>query len=471
MASPPATDRGDAPSHGIPLGQAVRFWVGLGFVNFGGPTGQIAIMHEALVVRRRWIGEDRFLHALSFSMLLPGPEAQQLAIYLGWLLHGTLGGIVAGVFFVLPAFLLLLVLSWVYAAHGDLTWVAAIVDGLSAAVVGIVVAALLSIASRALRTRGMAAVALVSFVAIWLVGVPFPIVIAFTGVLGYGLARWAPSTLPRAGEEGEAASDPEADREGEGEEVAAAAIDDSAGALGARPSAARFAKVLAVGLAAWFGPLLLVAATTGIGSIYAEQAAFFSQTAVITFGGAYAVLAYIGQEAVRRFGLTAGDVVAGLGLAETTPGPLIMVVEFLGFLAAYRNPGNLDPLVAGILGAAVATWATFAPSFLWIFLGAPYVERLRGNRRLRGALTAITAAVVGVIASLSLVVAVRVLFDQVETVRPFNATIALPVWSSVDPFHVAVALAAFVAIRRFRVHVAWVVLGAAVAGLAWNAVG
>jgi chromate transporter len=422
---------------------AFRFWLKLGFINFGGPTGQISIMHEELVDRRRWLAEDRFLHALSFCVLLPGPEAQQLAIYTGWLLNGAPGGIAAGVLFVLPAAFLMAGLAWLYAAGGTLPTVSAVFEGLAGAVVGIVAAALLSIGGRAIRGGVAWAIAAVAFLAIFFVGVPFPLVI-----LGAGLAGLALGT----------------------ERLGVAPFDD--GPPDAIPAGAgrRTLRVLAVGLAVWWIPLLLVTAVTGAGSIYAEQALFFSQVAVISFGGAYAVLAYVAHEVVRRFGLSGADVVAGLALAETTPGPLILVVEFYGFLAAYRNPGSLPPAAAGLLGAAVTLWATFAPCFLWVFLGAPWVERLRTNRGLRAALAAVTAAVVGVIASLALTVATGVLFDQVRTAKPFWATVPVPVVSSIDPFSVGVAIAAFIAIRSFRVNVAWVALAGAAAGLALAAV-
>ena len=424
------------------FGEAFRFWLKLGFVNFGGPTGQIAVMQEELVGRRGWLGDDGFLHALSFCLLLPGPEAQQLAIYTGWLLNGTAGGIAAGVLFVLPAAVLMVGLAWLYAAGGDLRIVSSVFDGLAAAVVGIVAAAMLSIGGRALRGRTALIVAAFAFLAIFVVGVPFPLVVL--AAAGTGLLL-GPERLGVTFDEGSNASASPIPRP--------------------RPRPRRTVLVLVVGLAAWWIPVLAVVALTGAGSIYSQEALFFSQVAVISFGGAYAVLAYVGHEVVRRFALSPDDVVAGLALAETTPGPLILVVEFYGFLAAYRNPGTLTPAVAGALGAAVTVWATFAPCFLWVFLGAPWVERLRANRALRSALAAVTAAVVGVIASLALTVAANVLFEDVETARPFFASIPRPVWSSIDVASAAIATAAFVAIRRFRVNVAWVALGGGLAGL------
>jgi chromate transporter len=400
-------------------------------------------MQDELVDRRRWIGEDRFLHALSFCMLLPGPEAQQLAIYVGWLLNGTLGGIVAGVLFVLPAAVLMLGLAWIYAALGDVSWVQAVVDGTSAAVVGIVAAALLRIAPRGIRTGTAAAITVLVFLSTSIVGLPFPAVILTVGVVGLLLG---PSRL---------------------------GVDDVAptGPLGERPRLRRSAAVLGVGLAVWWLPLFAVAALMGTTAVVTQEGFFFSKVAVVSFGGAYAVLAYVGREMVSRFGLTGGDVVAGLSLAETTPGPLILVVEFLGFLAAYRSPGGLPPALAGAIGAGVTLWATFVPCFLWIFLGAPYVERIRSNPRLRAALAAITAAVVGVIAGLALTVATLVLFGETTTRTPFRIPIPVPVPGSAEPFAIAVAVAAFVAVWRFRVNVAWIVVVAAAAGLVRSAIG
>jgi chromate transporter len=329
-------------------------------------------------------------------------------------------------------------LAWLYAAGGDLPTISAIFDGLAAAVVGIVAAALLTIGTRAVRGRIAVGVAAGAFLAIFIFGIPFPFVIFGAGALGLAL----------------------------GTKRLGVAIDPDETGESPRPgSRRRTLTVLAVGLAVWWVPLVLVMAVTGVSSIYSQEARFFSQVAVISFGGAYAVLAYVGHEVVSRFGLSGADVVAGLALAETTPGPLILVVEFYGFLVAYRNPGSLSPAAAGMLGAAITVWATFAPCFLWVFLGAPWIERLRTNRNLRAALAAVTAAVVGVIASLALTVAAGVLFDEVRTAKPFWATIPVPVLSSIDPFAVVVAVAAFVAIRRFQVNVAWVALAGAVAGL------
>ncbi len=437
---------GGEPVHGVGFAEAARFWVKLGFVNFGGPAGQIALMHHELVDRRRWIGERRFLHALSYCTLLPGPEAQQLAIYVGWLLHRTLGGLIAGIAFILPAFFLILGLAWTYVAHGDVGWVASIFAGLAAAVVGIVAIAVIRLAGRSLRGPALGGIAVSAFVAIHVVGVPFPYVVG--GAAAAGL-------LLRARPAGH----------GAGDGAGAAIGDETAAAAHTQLSWRRSARVLAIGLVVWWAPLLALVAWRGSGDTLSTEAFFFSKAAVTTFGGAYAVLAYVKQAAVVQYGwLSAADMAAGLGLAESTPGPLIMVTEFVGFVAAYRFPGGLDPAVAGALGALVATWATFAPCFLWIFLGAPFAERLRGNRMLGSALAGVMASVVGVIASLALSFGAGVLFARTTTARPFAAPIQLPVWSTVDAVAVAIAVGAAIAIHRFRVNVVWVVLAAGAIG-------
>ena len=382
--------------------EASRFWIWLGFVNFGGPAGQIALMHQELVERRRWIDEGRYLHALSYCMLLPGPEAMQLATYVGWLLHRIRGGIVAGVAFVLPSFFLLLGLSWVYVTHGDLRWIAGAFAGLAAAVVGVIAHALVRLAGATLANALMVAVAIVAFLAIFVVDVPFPIVIAVAAGIGFvgGIVR--PSLF----------------EVGVGrrlEEQTAVAVSDAANAP--LPTWRRNVVVLVVGLAAWLLPIAAVVWWRGSADTVSEMGWFFSKAAVVTFGGAYAVLSYVDQAAVGTYGwLQPGQMTVGLGLAESTPGPLIMVLEFVGFVGAYQHPGDLPPVVAGLLGATVTVWATFAPCFLWVFLGGPYVERLRGNARLASALQTVTAAVVGVIANLAVSFAIVTLFREVRTV-------------------------------------------------------
>jgi chromate transporter len=433
-------DRPEPDVHRVPFREALAFWVRLGFINFGGPTGQIALMHTELVDRRGWIDEPGFLHSLNFAMLLPGPEAHQLAIYVGWLLNGSPGALAAGVFFLLPAFVLMVALSWIYAVHGDVTWISGTFEGLSWAVVGIVSAALIRIGIRALGRPILVALAVAAFLALFVFGVPFPLVILAAGLVGW----FAGSTLPNARRDATDLRQPE--------RVA--------------PSWGRAARVLAIGLVVWLVPLGAVALAAGRGTVLAQEAVFFTVASLVTFGGAYAVLAYVNQAAVVRFGwVTSAEVAVGLSLAETTPGPLIMVVVFVAFIGAFRDPGSLPPEVAGVAGALVAAWATFVPSFLWIFLGAPSVERLRGKVRLSGALSAITAAVVGVIANLAVVFATSVLFEQTKVRTPFGHEIAVPDWSSADLLAIAVAAAAFVAIVRYRVNVVWVVLVAGAIGL------
>ena len=441
----------------VPLGDALRYWARLGFINFGGPAGQIAIMHDELVDKKRWISNRRFLHALNYCMLLPGPEAQQLAIYIGWLLNGTLGGIAAGVFFVLPAFFLILGLSWTYAVHGDIGWVAAVFSGLEAAVVALVAAAVIRVGSKALRNPFLVGVAAVAFVAIFFVKVPFPLIIIGAAVIGLIGSRVAPHLFGASGH-GDDHDD---------ESILGDSFDEDA----PKASLGRTVRVLVVGLTVWWVPLLIVIAIVGSDHTLGREAVFFSQAAMVTFGGAYAVLAYINQAAVQDFGwLDPGQMVAGLGLAESTPGPLIMVTEFVGFLGAHRFPGGLDPVVAGTLGALVTVWATFAPCFLWIFLGAPYIEQLRGNRALNGALSAVTAAVVGVILNLAVTFTFVALFETVEQRESLGMTYPMPSVSTVDPFALTLAVAAFIALFRFRVNVLWVIAGCSVAGLLFELV-
>lgn len=413
-------------------------------------------MHEELVERKRWIGDSRFLHALNYCMLLPGPEAQQLAIYIGWLLNGTLGGIMAGVLFVLPAFFLILALSWTYVVHGDVAWVAAVFYGLQTAVVALVAVAVIRIGSKALKNRALVVVATGAFVAIFFLSIPFPLIIGSAALIGLAGSRLEPSVF--VGTVHAAATD---------DTVVGAALDSSTSTY----KRWRTLRILAIGLIVWWAPLLILIALRGTDDTLSKQALFFSQTAMVTFGGAYAVLAYINQAAVQTFGwLTPGQMVTGLGLAESTPGPLIMVTEFVGFLGAYRFHGGLDPIVAGILGATVATWATFAPCFLWIFLGAPFIERLRGNRWLNAGLSAVTAAVVGVILNLALIFGFAALFDAVRRVDWGPVSFLLPVWSSLDLFACILATVGFVVLWRYRLNVLWLVAGSGLAGLIYRTV-
>jgi len=441
------------PGHGVSFREASRFWVKLGFINFGGPTGQIAIMHTELVERRRWISDGRFLHALNYCMLLPGPEAQQLAIYVGWLLHKAKGGIVAGITFILPSFFLMLALSWTYAAHGDVGWVSAIFSGLAAAVVGIVGAAVIRVGKRALKNPVMISVAAAAFVAIFFIGVPFPFIVIVAGLLGLVAGRAWPETFAVIKEE-DALGDESFLR------------DDAPAPERTRVRVGRSVRVLIIGLAVWLLPLAAVASLSLGTSVFRDEAFFFSKAALVTFGGAYAVLAYINQAAVLQYGwLSPGQMVTGLGLAESTPGPLIMVTQFVGFLAAYRLHGDLSPVAAGILGSAVTVWATFAPCFLWIFLGAPFIELLRGNVRLSAALSTVTAAVVGVVLSLAVTFGINTVFESSHTLGLLWAAVPVPDLASLDPFAAAVGVIAFIGIWRFNWHVVPVVLASGLAGL------
>ncbi|WP_181780361.1 chromate efflux transporter [Pseudonocardia pini] len=439
----------------VPFRAAVRAWFVISLQTFGGPAGQIAVMQRALVDDRRWVGQRRFSHALSYCMLLPGPEAHQLAIYVGWLLNGLRGGLVAGVLFVLPGMVALLALSAIYVAFGDVSAVAALFTGLGAAVVAIVVQAVLRVAERSLHHPALVGIAVAAFLALAVFGVPFPAVIAAAALAGWLAARHMPG-LAAGGGHG-----PEQD--GPAPLIADDALHAEA------PSTRRTLRVLVVGLVLWAVPVGLVALVTGVASIYTTQGLFFAGTALVTFGGAYAVLAFVAQQAVQTFGwLTATDMVRGLGLAETTPGPLIMVVQFVAFLGAYSDPGPFTPWVAGVVASLLVTWVTFVPSFLFIFLGAPYIERLRGNRSLAGALTGITAAVVGVIANLALYFAVHTLFGATVTLDAGPLALLLPVPDSLRPVPVVIAAIAVLMVFALRWPVLRVLGISAALGLAWG---
>jgi chromate transporter len=444
--------------HGVSFAEAAKVWAKIGFTGFGGPAGQIALMHRILVDEKRWIGETRFLHALNYCMLLPGPEAQQLATYIGWLLHRTWGGIVAGALFVLPGFFVILALSALYAGFQKFALVEGMFFGIKAAVLAIVVHALERIARRALRNRAMVALAAAAFVAIFFFDVAFPVIVAAAAAVGYMGGRLFPEIFGSAAVH----AVPEGDD--------APALDrflENGGADHTRPSARRAIKVSAV-LTLWLGPVAALVALFGPSDVYSSIGIFFSKMAVVTFGGAYAVLAYVAQEAVNHYGwLAPGEMLDGLGLAETTPGPLILVTEFVGFLAAFRAPGVLPPMLAGVLGAALTTWVTFVPCFLWIFLGAPYVERLRGNRQLASALTAITAAVVGVVLNLAVWFALHVLFASVAETHVGPLRLFVPELRSLDLAALVLAAASFFALFRLKVGIIPLVAGAAAAGAAY----
>ncbi len=426
----------------VTLGAAFWVWLRIAALSFGGPAGQIALMHRILVEEKRWIGEHRFLHALNYCMVLPGPEAQQLATYIGWLLHRTRGGIVAGGLFVLPGMVAIMALSWVYALYGKLGIVAALFFGLKAAVLAIVLQAVVRIGSRALRNRAMLAIAGIAFFGIFFFGIPFPLIVLGAGLIGWLGGRAGLAAFRVGGGHGGAGGTIVADAD----TLLGAELPDHA-----RVSARQSLRVASVWLALWLVPVAVLLVWLGPHNIFSQIATFFSTMATVTFGGAYAVLAYVAQQAVQSYHwLRPGEMLDGLGMAETTPGPLIMVLQFVGFMGAYRSPGMLPPLLAGTLGGLLATWVTFVPCFLWIFLGAPFIERLRGNVAVAGALSAITAAVVGVILNLALWFALHSIF---RSVRPFAAgplRFDLPVPASVDPWALLLSLGAIVAVLRFK---------------------
>ena len=419
---PTSPDAAPAPS----FAEAARFWASLGCISFGGPAGQIAIMHREVVERRRWLGERDFTGALNFCMLLPGPEALQLAIYLGWKLHGIRGGLVAGLGFIVPAVVLLLALSWLYAAFGSVPAVAGVLFGLKAAVLALVLQALLRLGRRALRGPLHVALAASAFLALELLRVPFPLIVLAAGLAGLAGAWRAPRAEPRPPHP-----------TGKGAPV----------------------RIAATGLVLWLVPLLLVAAALGPQSLWARVYLFMTQAALVTFGGAYAVLGYVTEHMVRDLGwLTAQQAVAGLALAETTPGPLVIVLQFMGFMAGWNQPGALGLPAGALLAALLASWATFLPSFVFIFLGAPYVERLTRAPRVAGALAGITAAVVGIIAALALLLARVVVLPEgwAGPVAWAAPVIALAVWWMLE---------------RTRLELHWALAAAALAGLAARSLG
>ena len=451
--------RADA-GHGISFTEAFRVWLRVALLSFGGPAGQIAVMHRILVEEKNWISESRFLHALNYCMLLPGPEAQQLATYIGWLLHRTKGGIMAGGLFILPGIIAIMGLSYIYAAFGNVGYVEALFFGLKAAVLAIVIQAVVRVGKRALRNRIMIALAAAAFVAIFFFNVPFPVIIISAGLIGYAGAKSGRSEFAAL-------------EHGGGKDTAA--VDSMLGEEmpdHVRPSVPRALKVGAFWLAMWLVPVAALLIAFGLGNVFSQIALFFSKMAMVTFGGAYAVLAYVAQQAVEHYHwLQPREMLDGLGMAETTPGPLIMVLQFVGFMAAYRDPGTLSPMLAGTLGGLLATWVTFTACFLWIFLGAPYIETLRGNKALAGALTAITAAVVGVILNLSIWFALHTVFRATSKVASYGLSFDMPVVSSVDMAALVLAIAAATAIFRFNLGMLTVLGGSCVAGVLLRLVG
>src|SRR5215211_2721649 len=437
-----AVKSAEAKTKPVSFGEAFWFWVKLGFINFGGPAGQIAIMHRELVERKRWISEGQYLRTLNFCMLLPGPEAQQVATYIGWRLHGTLGGLVAGSFFVIPSVFVLWLLSYLAAAHSDVPAITGLLYGIQPVVIAVVLEAVLRIGKRALNHRLLVAFAVLAFVALYFLSVPFPLVVLAAAAGGLALSRAVPGAF-RGGGHGPS----------EGEEASAV---DRVAANG-RPSLPRNLRLLGTFLVLWTVPVGAVYLWRGGEDVLVGEALFFTGAAFVTFGGAYAVLSYISDVAVNNFGwLTADQMVQGLGLAESTPGPLIMVTQYVGFLGAWNDPGPFAPLLYGTLGALITTYATFLPCFLFIFLVAPYIELLANDRRLKAILVGVTAAVVGVIANLAVFFATQVLFPDGVSFK------------GLDVFALIVAVASFIVLQRFKVPIYLMVPVGAVVGMVWT---
>jgi chromate transporter len=423
--------------------EAFWFWVKLGFINFGGPAGQIAIMHEELVERKRWVSEGQFLRTLNFCMLLPGPEAQQVATYFGWRLHGTLGGIVAGSFFVIPSVFVLLLLSYLAVAYSEVPAITGLLYGIQPVVIAIVVEAVLRIGRRTLHHAALVSFAIASFVAIYLLSVPFPLVVLGAALAGLLLQRWWPEIFRPSGHGG-----------GDSAENAET-TDEPAG--GGRSSLLRNLRLVGIFLVLWAVPVGTIFLWRGGEDVLLREALYFTGAAFVTIGGAYSVLSYVADVAVNTYGwLTTEQMVQGLGLAESTPGPLIMVTQYVGFLGAWNFSGPFDPLLYGTLGAAITTYVTFLPCFFFIFLLAPYIELLANNRRIQAALVGVTAAVVGVIANLAVFFASNVLFPEGYSV------------GGLDAFALVVAVVSFATLRRFKVPIYVMVPVGALVGMAWT---
>ena len=457
--------RGSPDIPKIPFRMAVFVWLKISLLSFGGPAGQIAVMHRLLVDELKWVSERRFLDALNFCMLLPGPEAQQLTIYLGWLLHRVRGGVVAGLLFILPGAVTVLALSMAYVHYQQAPAMGAAFFGIKAAVLAIVLSAVWRLSRRVLHQRLLLVIALASFLSSFVFGVPFPLVIAGAALAGYLFSGRRERT-------GDAPDDAVLE-----DGITGMRPVDRIVSRWRRPSWQKSLLVLMICGCIWLLPLFGLFLVLGPSHIFTQQGLFFSQVAVVSFGGAYAVLAYMAQQAVSHYGwLTPSEMLDGLGMAETTPGPLIMVTQFVGFLGGYRNPGLLDPMLAGTIGAAVTTWVTFAPCFLWIFLGAPYIESLRSNRALARALSGITAAVVGVVLSLAIWFGLQVLFTAMAdatALGPLASMIAmrLPVLSSFDPAAAAISMLSLLAMVVFRAGVITVIAASAAAGLVASTAG
>jgi chromate transporter len=442
--------------------EAFRLWAYLGCVNFGGPAGQIALMQKLLVEEKRWISDERFFHALNYCMLLPGPEAQQLATYVGWLLHGVRGGLAAGLLFILPGSLVMLGLSVLYAAYSDLTVVGHIFFGIKAVVLAIVIEAVIRISKRAFTGPAMIWIAAAAFVALFLFAVPFPLVVLAAALIGFFGARFAPEQFRASGHK--------AGKTVAGEGYAVDAEFVRGGLAHTQTTSFKTLVTIACWLVIWLLPVAGLLMALGADNVYSKMSVFFSKMSVVTFGGAYAVLAYVAQEAVQTYSwMTAPEMLDGLALAETTPGPLILVLQHVGFLAGYRH-GGFDPVVAGLIGATITLWVTFAPSFLWIFAGAPYAERVRENKKISAALAAITAAVVGVILNLCFWFALHVLFGKVALQQFGPLHLHVPDFATLDVVALGMTVAAAIALLRFKMPVMVLLALGAVTGLLLHSV-
>ncbi|MFB9953020.1 chromate efflux transporter [Rhizobium puerariae] len=444
----------------VPFSEAMKVWARVAALSFGGPAGQIAVMHRIVVDEKRWVGEHRFLHALNYCMLLPGPEAHQLAIYIGWLLNKTKGGLIAGALFVLPGFIAILALSYIYVLFGNVTFIEGMFFGLKCAVLAVVIQAVFRIGSRALKNKVMVALAAAAFVAIFFLHIPFPLIIIAAGVIGYFGGRIGNRAFQVGG----------GHKSGSGK-----ILEDKDSVLGegipqhAKPNLAWSLKTSGALAALWLIPVAILLLTLGPDNVFSKIGVFFSQMAVVTFGGAYAVLAYVAQAAVEGFGwLRPGEMLDGLGMAETTPGPLIMVTQFVGFLAGFRDPGSISPLLAATFGAILTTWVTFLPSFLWIFAGAPFIEKMRGNAALSGAMSAITAAVVGVILNLAIWFGLHVLFSEVRPISFGSWSLDVPVLNSIAIPSLVLTILASLAIFRFKLSVITTLAASAALGIIWT---
>jgi chromate transporter len=439
---------GKSATHGVSFGEALRVWIKVALLSFGGPAGQIAVMHRIVIEERRWISESRFLHALNYCHLLPGPEAQQLAIYIGWLMHTTRGGVVAGTLFVVPGVIALMALSWIYVIWGNVSFVAGLFFGLKAAVLAVVIEAVLRVGRRALKSQLAIVIAAAAFIALFFFATPFPLVVLVAAIVGLAAHKAGYAMGGNA-------------NHGRDDDLLGEQIPSHA-----RPSLARAIKVVSIWLPLWLGPVAALYLFFGPDNIFTQLSVFFSKVAVVSFGGAYAVLAYVAQQAVETYQwLQPGEMLTGLGMAETTPGPLIMVVQYVGFLAGYRAPGGLSPLSTATLAGLLVTWVTFTPCFLWVLLGAPYVEALRGVRALGAALAAVTAAVVGVILNLAVWFGIHVIFRETVVWHGLGLKVGVPILTSVDVVAAILAIAAAVAIFRFRVGIMPTLLACSLVGV------